>query len=67
ALSRTTDQMELRRVLRFNKTLGFTLPSKYSKQLNLHWKDYVDIQLKNNNTIIIKKAIISKSGRKNAR
>lgn len=50
-----TNNMELRRVLGFNGTVGLTLPRKFSTRLDLHWKDYVEIYLRDGETIIIKK------------
>lgn len=47
--------MELRRVLKFNGSVGLTLPSKFAKALDLHWKDYVEISLAGGGNIIIKK------------
>ena len=47
--------MELRKVLRFNGTLGLTVPNKYSRVLDLHWKDYLEVSLQDNETIIVRK------------
>ena len=47
--------MDLRRVLKFNGTLGLTLPNKYTRILGLHWKDYVEIYLADDKTIVIRK------------
>ena len=47
--------MELRRVLRFNGTLGLTLPTKFSRVLDLHWQDYVEVYLADAGTLVIRK------------
>ena len=47
--------MQLRRVLRFNGSVGFTLPVAHSRILKLHWKDYVEIYLKDDETLIVRK------------
>lgn len=52
--------MEIRRVLKFNGTLGMTLPNKYSKVLQLHWQDYVEIYLADEGTLIVRKHKVPK-------
>lgn len=47
--------MELRRVLKFNGTLGMTLPNKFSRVLDLHWQDYVEIYLADKDTLVVRK------------
>ncbi len=47
--------MELRRVLKFNGTLGMTIPNKFSGVLGLHWKEYVEIYLADKNTIMVRR------------
>lgn len=47
--------MVLRRVLKFNKTLGFTLPAEFSAKIGLHWKDYVEIYFVDPDKIVVKK------------
>ena len=45
----------LRSVLKFNKTLGITLPKKYAEKLGLHWKGFVRVFLIDEQTIGIQK------------
>ena len=52
--------MELRRVLKFNGTLGLTLPNKFSRVLDLHWQEYVEITLEDDDTIVVRKHKILK-------
>ena len=47
--------MELRRVLKFNGTLGFTLPAEFSRLLKIHWKDYVEIYFVDPDKVVVKK------------
>ena len=47
--------MELRRVLKFNTSLGLTLPVSLSKALGIHWKDYVEVFFIDPDKILIKK------------
>lgn len=47
--------MELRRVLKFNGSMGLTLPSKFAKSLGLHWKDYLEIYFIEPDKIVLKK------------
>ncbi len=47
--------MELRRVLKFNGTLGMTIPNKFAAVLGLHWQEYVEIYLADKNTIIVQR------------
>lgn len=53
-LSETTN-MELRRVLKFNGTLGMTIPNKFSRVLDLHWQEYVEITLEDDDKIVVRK------------
>ena len=50
-----TSNMELRRVLKFNGTMGMTIPNKFSSVLGLHWQDYVEIYLADTETIVVRK------------
>ncbi len=50
----------IRSVLKFNKTLGVTLPKKYCEKLGLHWKDFVQVVLIDGETIGIKKLEVQK-------
>jgi len=52
--------MELRRVLKFNGTLGLTLPNKFTRVLDLHWQEYVEVTLENDDTIVVRKHKILK-------
>ena len=47
--------MELRRVLKFNGTMGMTIPNKFSSVLGLHWKEYVEIYLADPETLVVRK------------
>ena len=47
--------MQLRRVLRFNGSVGFTLPAQKARILGLKWQDYVEIYLKDDETLIVRK------------
>lgn len=47
--------MELRRALKFNGSLGLTLPMKFARALNLHWKDHLEIYFVEPDKIVIKK------------
>ena len=47
--------MDLRRVLKFNGSLGMTIPNKYSSVLNLHWHDYIEIYLADAETIVVRR------------
>lgn len=51
--------MELRRLLRFGNTVGLTIPKRYSTELDLHWKGYIEISLEG------ERLIIKKHGRNN--
>jgi antitoxin component of MazEF toxin-antitoxin module len=53
--------MEIRRVLKFNGTLGMTLPNKFTSIIGLHWQDYVEIYLADDETIVVRKHKVSKS------
>ena len=47
--------MDIRRVLKFNGTLGMTIPNKYSRVLDIHWQDYVEIYLADKDTLVVRK------------
>ena len=47
--------MHLRRVLRFNGSFGITVPAEFSRILKLHWKEYVEVYLKDPETLIVRK------------
>jgi len=47
--------MRLRKVLYFNTLLGMTLPKEYSNALKLNKGDYVEVSLKDKDTIVIKR------------
>jgi len=47
--------MDIRKVLKFNGTLGMTIPNKFSKVLDLHWSDYVEIYLSDKETLVVRK------------
>lgn len=47
--------MELRRVLKFNGSVGLTLPVQHAKALNLHWKDYIEVYFVSPDKVVIKK------------
>ena len=53
--------MDIRKVLKFNGTLGMTLPNKYTKVLDLHWGHYVEIYLADKETIVVRKHAVPKS------
>mgnify|MGYP001582766351 CR=1 FL=1 len=55
ALLPEANNMELRRVLKFNGTMGMTIPNKFSSVLGLHWKEYVEIYLADKETIVVRK------------
>lgn len=48
--------MEIRRLLRFGNTVGLTIPKRYSTELDLHWKGYIEISLEDEHLIIRKHA-----------
>ena len=50
----------LRSVLKFNKTLGVTLPKKYCEKIGLHWKDYVIVFMADDKTISLMKHEVRK-------
>lgn len=52
--------MEIRRVLKFNGTLGLTLPNKFSRVLDLHWQEYVEVYLADKATLVIRKHKVPK-------
>lgn len=47
--------MDIRRVLKFNKTLGVTIPRKYAEKIAIHWREFVEVFLVDNETVGIKK------------
>jgi len=47
--------MKLRKVLRFNGVLGLTLPNEYSRVLKLEWGNYVEVYLKDSETLLVRK------------
>ena len=47
--------MDLRRVLKFNGSLGLTLPMKLARLLKLHWKDYLEVYFVDPDKIVIKR------------
>jgi hypothetical protein len=47
--------MEIRKTLKFTRTLGITLPKRYSDALGLRWRDYVEISLLDKDTIAIRR------------
>lgn len=47
--------MEIKKLLKFNKTLGLTLPKKYCEALDLRWGDYVEVSLEREGEITIRK------------
>lgn len=51
--------MEIRKVLRFNTAMGFTIPKKYYRVLNIGWKDLVELYLVDHETLILKKHMVS--------
>ena len=54
-MSRSSTHMDLRRVLKFNGTLGMTIPNKLTSVLGLHWKEYVEVYLADKETIVVKR------------
>jgi len=52
--------MEIRKLLKFNQTLGLTLPKKYCKALDLKWGDYVEVSLEKEGEITIRKHYVSR-------
>lgn len=48
--------MELRKLLKFGGTVGFTIPAKYAKAMDLHWKGYIELSLENDSLIVRKHA-----------
>lgn len=52
--------MDIRRVLKFNGTLGMTIPNKYTRVLDLHWQDHVEIYLADKETIVVRKHKVPK-------
>lgn len=51
----TQTLMELRKVLKFNTVLGFTIPKTFIQHLEIDRGDYVEVSLGAKGTIIIKK------------
>lgn len=47
---------ELRKLLRFNKhSFGMTIPEKYRKEMQLDFDDYLEVGLRENGELVIKK------------
>ena len=55
AKSASQISMELRRVLKFNGSMGLTLPGKFARALDLHWKDYVEVSFVEPDMVMIQK------------
>ena len=47
--------MQLRKLLNFNNILGLTLPKEYTNAIGVKGKDYVEVYLASNLSIIIKR------------
>lgn len=47
--------MILRSILKFDKTLGFTLPKQIAEIMDIHWHDYVEIYLIDDEHLVIRK------------
>jgi bifunctional DNA-binding transcriptional regulator/antitoxin component of YhaV-PrlF toxin-antitoxin module len=47
--------MYLRKVLLFNTVFGFTIPKEFTNALKLSRGNYVEIYLRDNKTIVIKR------------
>lgn len=47
--------MQLRKVLNFSNVLGLTLPKVYTNAMSLNHGDYVEVNLRDRNTIVVKK------------
>lgn len=46
---------DIRSVLRFNKSLGLTIPKKYVEKIGLHWKDHLEVFMVDEKTIGIQR------------
>lgn len=46
--------MELRKAIKLGSTLGITLPKRYSKALDIRWRDYLEVFLVDSETIGIR-------------
>lgn len=46
--------MVLRKLLKFNTVLGVTLPKEFTNALNVEARQYVEVFLRDNKTIVIK-------------
>lgn len=47
--------MILRHVLKFDKSLGITLPRQTAEIMDIHWHDYVEIYLIDDEHLVIRK------------
>ena len=47
--------MILRHVLKFDQSLGFTLPKKIAEVMEIHWHDYVEIYLIDDEHLVLRK------------
>jgi len=47
--------MNMRKVLHFNSALGLTLPKEFCKALGLERGNYIEVFLRDNKTIVIKR------------
>lgn len=54
--------MVLRKVLQLHKTLALTLPREYGEAIGIKKGDYIEVYLKDNKTIIVKKHGIKPKG-----
>lgn len=50
-----THKMNMRKVLQFNDSIGFTIPKQFGHALNIKHGDYVEVYLRDNKTMVIKK------------
>lgn len=55
AASGETNLTDIRSVLKFNRTLGVSIPRKYCEKLGLFWRGHVRVFLVDGKTIGIKK------------
>ena len=47
--------MNMRKVLRFNTAIGFTIPKEFAHAMGLNFGDYVEVFLRDSKTIVVKK------------
>lgn len=47
--------MNMRKVLQFNDSIGFTIPKQFGYALNIQHGDYVEVYLRDKKTMVIKK------------